>query len=115
MAKADLKTKATEVSVAEFITRLADERQRVGGRIAPGDPRDDVRPVLLARHQLGLDAVALQVVVQILRTQGLVAQAGLARVGGVAADQRLGDLDHLVVQRRPLAHAVTPIRSRIQA
>ena len=75
---------------------VADEGERGCGRVGAGDPRDDVGPLRLARDQLDVDAVAGEVVVEVVGGEGLAARE--PAVGGVAPDQLLGDLQHLVGQ-----------------
>ncbi len=74
--------------------------QQQGRRGAlPGDTRDEVRPGRVTREEQRLDPLGTQQSADIADTGGLVAR----RIGGIAADELLQQLDGTPVYRRLVA------------
>ena len=87
---------------------VTDEGEALRICVGTGDPRDEVGAVFLPGHELALDPGALEVVLQVLGHQRLVARVPGRGVRRVQPDQVLGQLDdfamhcvHVVGRYRP--------------
>ena len=92
--------------IGENRVRVREERQP-RPVAAPGNPRDEVRPLRHLRVELAGDAVLLEVVAQELGRTGLVP----GRVDRVEADQLLEELADLVAERDGCAQRRVPCTS----